>query len=125
MATHENRVQGAVRRVEREFRKLQRSVESRRKRLEKELTSRRKAFERRAQKELTRFQKELSRQPLMKRANTLRSEAQNRFDEGVATVLDALPIATKREVERIERKLRSIDRKLRELEKGQEASEAA
>lgn len=122
-------IRTAARRVDQEFRKVQRQVASRRKQIEKELTTRRKAIGKRAQKEITRVQRELARQPLVKqaqkRAGSLRAEAQSRIESGVATFFDALPIATRSEIDRIDRKLRAIDRKLRELEKTQGTSTKA
>src|SRR5690606_7013251 len=108
-----------------ELRKLQRTVETRRKRLEKQIAARRRAFEKRAQKELDRLQKEWRQQPLVKRASALGSEARTRLGEGVASVVESLPIATRSEVERIERKLRSLDRKLREIEKARSSDTSA
>ena len=117
MAQQQNRVQEgvaqirtAVRTVDRRFRKLQRQVSTRR-------------------RQLARVQKEITRQPLVKqaqkRAGSLRAEAQSRLEAGVASFFEAFPIATRSEIERIDRKLRSIDRKLRELEKSQGASSEA
>jgi len=64
---------------------------------------------------------EIARQPLVKqaqkRAGSLRADAQSRLEAGVAGFLGALPLATKGEIDRIDRKLRAIDRKLREMEK--------
>jgi hypothetical protein len=129
MATQASRVQEgvdqlrtAVRRVDRQFRKLQREVSSRRKQLGKELASRRKAIEKRAQQQLARFQRELQKQPLVKRAETLRADATSRIQNGVASVLEAMPLATKGEIERIDRKIAALSRKLRDLEKGSEAA---
>lgn len=109
----------AVRRVDRQFKRLQRQVETRRRQLEKEVVVRRKAIEKRAERELKRWQRQLQKQPLYQRAETLRSDATSRFQSGVASFLDALPIATKSEVARLDRKLASIHKKLRDLEKSQ------
>ena len=121
MAQQTSRVQEGVDQIRTRIRRIQRQVTTRRKALEKELVTRRKALERRAQKEIARVQKEFARQPLVKqaqkRAGTLRAEAQNRLEAGVAGFLGALPLATKGEIDRIDRKLRAIDRKLREMEK--------
>jgi chromosome segregation ATPase len=120
-----DQIRSAVRRFDRQLRKLQRRVESRRKEFGKQITSRRKALERRAQKELTRVQRELSRRPIVKRAESLRADARSRLEHGVSSVLGSLPIATRGEIERIDRKLRALDRKLRELEKNQDVGAAA
>lgn len=121
MAQQTSRVQEGVDQLKTRIRRIQRQVNTRRKALEKQLATRRKALERRAQKEIARVQKEIARQPLVKRAqkqaDTLRAGAQSRLEAGVAGVLGAFPLATKGEIDRIDRKLRAIDRKLREMEK--------
>jgi len=123
MAQQTSRVQEGVDQLKTRIRRIQRQVTTGRKALEKELTTRRKAIERRAQKEIARVQKEIARQPLVKRAqkqaDTLRAGAQSRLEAGVAGLRAALPIATRGEIDRIDRKLRAIDRKLREMEKTQ------
>ena len=122
MAQQTSRVQEGVDQLRTRIRRLQRQVTTRRKALEKQLTTRRKAIEKRAQKEIARVQKEIARQPLVKQAQktagSLRAGAQSRFEAGVAGVLGVFPLATKGEIDRIDRKLRAIDRKLREMEKG-------
>ena len=40
------------------------------------------------------------------------------FERGVSSFLDVLPIATKSDVERIDRKVSALGRKLKEMEKG-------
>jgi len=109
----------AVRRVDRQFRRIQRQVESRRKQLEKEVATRRKAIEKQAQRQLARFQREIQKRPLLKRAESLRAGATRQIERGVAGFLEALPIATKSELERVDRKIAGLSRKLRELEKAQ------
>jgi len=121
MAQQTSRVQEGVDQIKTRIRRIQRQVTTRRKAIEKELGTRRKAIERRAQKEIARVQKEIARQPLVKRAqkqaDTLRAGAQSRIEAGMAGLRAALPLATRGEIDRIDRKLRAIDRKLRELEK--------
>lgn len=110
MAQQTSRVQEGVDQLRTRIRRIQRQV-----------TTRRKALEKRAQKEIARVQKEIARQPLVKQAQrtagSLRAGAQSRLEAGVAGVLNVFPLATKGEIDRIDRKLRSIDRKLREMEK--------
>ena len=105
-----DQVRTAVRRADREFKKLQRQVDGRRKR-----------FEKQAQKEIRRFERELRRQPVVKRVETIWKDASKQWEKGVDSVLDALPIATKRDMARIDRKITTINRKVRELEKTQAA----
>jgi hypothetical protein len=119
-----DQIRQVVRRADRELRKIQKQVESRRRRLAKEVTSRRRVIEKRAQKELGRIQKQIQAQPLVQRAEALRADASERFASGVSTILGALPIATKSEIERIDRKVSALSRKLKEIERAQ-GSEAA
>ena len=62
-------VREAVRLVDQRFRRIQKQVESRRRRLAKEVTTRRRILEKRAQRELGRLQKQIQKQPLVKRAD--------------------------------------------------------
>ena len=118
-------VREAVRVVDQGFRRIQKQVETRRRHLTKELTSRRRLIEKRAQRELGRLQKQIQNQPIVKRAEALRVGASERFERGVSSFLDALPIATKSDVERIDRKVSALGRKLKGMEKGQGSSAEA
>jgi hypothetical protein len=117
-------VREAVRRVDQGFRRIQKQVETRRRRLAKEVTSRRRLIEKRAQKELGRIQKQIQKQPLVIRAEALRAGATERIEGAVTTFLDVLPIATKADIGRIDRKVSALGRKLKEMEKGQGTAEA-
>ena len=120
-----DQVREAVRRVDQGFRRIQKQVETRRRRLAKEVTSRRHLLEKRAQRELGRIQKQLQKQPIVKRAEAFRADASERIERGVSTFLDVLPIATKSDVERIDRKVSALGRKLKEMEKAQGGSAEA
>jgi hypothetical protein len=120
-----DQVREAVRRVDQGFRRIQKQVETRRRRLAKEVTSRRHLLEKRAQRELGRIQKQLQKQPIVKRAEAFRADASERIERGVSTFLDVLPIATKSDVERIDRKVSALGRKLKEMEKVQGGSAEA
>lgn len=112
-----DRVQTAVRRMDREFRKLQRELESRRKRLEKQITTNSRRWNKQAQKQVQKLRTELRKQPLLRRAEELTEDATRQLGRQWSAVLDAFPIVTKREVERIDRKIAQLNRKVRELEK--------
>jgi hypothetical protein len=119
-----DQIRQAVRRADRELKKIQKQVEARRRRLAKEVTTRRRTIEKRAQRELDRLQKQIQSQPLVKRAEALRADAQERLGRGVSTFLDALPIATRSDVERIDRKVSALGRRLKEIEKAQNGGNA-
>lgn len=108
-----DQIQAAVRGFDRRVRRLQRELTTRRRRLGRELASRRRTLERRAQREVTRLRK----QPLLRRAEELREGASRQLESGLSTLLDTLPIATKGDVRRIDRKVSQLNRKLRELER--------
>ena len=112
-----DQIRQAVRRADREFKKIQKQVDTRRRHIAKQVTTRRRTIEKRAQKELERLQKQFKSQPLVKRAEALRADAQARIERGVSTILTSLPIATRGEVERIDRKVSALGRKLKEMEK--------
>jgi len=98
--------------------KFQKQIDVRRRSVEKELSTRRRRLEQRAQKEVARLGARVQKLPLVKRAAALREEASRQIESGVETVLGVFQIASRGELERIERKLSQISRKLRELEKG-------
>ena len=88
------------------------------------LDPRRRLIEKRAQKELGRIQKQIQKQPLVIRAEALRAGATERIEGAVTTFLDVLPIATKADIGRIDRKVSALGRKLKEMEKGGGTTEA-
>ena len=114
-----DQIRQAVRRADRELKKIQKQVEARRRRLAKEVTTRRRTIEKRAQRELERLQKQFQSQPLVKRAEALRAEAQGQIERSISAIVGSLPIATRSEIERIDRKVSALGRKLKEIEKAQ------
>lgn len=112
-----DRVQGALRNVEKEFQRFQKQVVTRRRTLEKRLETRRKSLEKQARKQI----KAVRRSDVVKRAESFRSEVGEQLESGVESLLGVLQIASKSDVERIDRKLNRIARKLRDLEKEEEA----
>jgi len=118
-----DQIKQVVRRADRELKKIQKQVESRRRTLAKEVTTRRRLIEKHAQRGIANIQKQS--QPLLKRAEALRADATERIERGVTSILDVLPIASKSEIERIDRKVAALGRKLKEIEKAQGGSQAA
>jgi hypothetical protein len=112
------RVRSVVSNVNRRVQKLQKQIDARRKTVEKELSTRRRKLEQRTQREVARLVAQAQRLPLVKRAATLREDASRQVEAGVETVLGVFQIASRGELERLDRKLNQISRKLRDLEKG-------
>jgi hypothetical protein len=94
-------LRSAVNRVDGEIRRFQRRAEARRERFEKDL---RRSGQRRWKQ-------------ARKQIRSLQQEASQRFERGVERTLDWLPLASKRDVARLDRQLKSLNKKLRDLEK--------
>jgi len=119
----------AVSSIENDFQRVQKRVEkqlnARRKAIEKQVKARRKNFEKRTQKQVRRIRTELKKNPYVKRAQGVVNDATRQWEQGVDTVLGALQVASRRDVDRIDRKLNQINRKLRDLEKAKGGNGAA
>jgi LPS O-antigen subunit length determinant protein (WzzB/FepE family) len=113
-----DRVSSVFRTLDGELRRVQKQLQTRRKSFEKQLTSGRKDIEKQTRKQVKRLQTELRKSPLVKRAQNLRGEATQQIDSAVDRVLGALQIATKNDLDRIDRKLTVLTRKLKELDRG-------
>ncbi len=102
--------------------RLQKRIQMRRKAFEKQLTDRRKRIEKRTRKQVDRIESELRKYPIMKRLQDLRKDAVRQIESGVDSVLDVLPIATKSDLKRVERKISQISRKVKDLERVRKAN---
>jgi hypothetical protein len=116
------RVSSMFRSLDGEVRRVQKQLRTRRKSFEKQLASGRRDIERQTRKQVKRLQAELRKNPLLKRAQTLRGDVTRQIDEAVERVLGALQIATKSDLDRIDRKLSVLTRKLKELDRGSRRS---
>ena len=68
------------------------------------------------ERQMKRFQKELKKNPVVKRAQSVMDDATKQFERGVDSVLEVLNVASRRDLNRIDRKLNQINRKLRGME---------
>jgi hypothetical protein len=116
-----NFVQDGVDRVSEAVRSLPDEVQ----RVQKRLQARRKTVEKRTRKEVRRIQREFERNAWVKRARSLANDATRQIESRVDDVLGLLQIASKNDVQRMDRKLNQITRKLKEMEhKGNGAARA-
>jgi VIT1/CCC1 family predicted Fe2+/Mn2+ transporter len=106
------RVQSALKSLDKEYRRVQKQADARLRRVEK-----------RAERQIKRLRSGLARSPLAKRAEVVRrrveearSEAQSVFEGRLEAMLGTLKIATRTEIEKLERKVALLNRKLQELE---------
>jgi hypothetical protein len=112
-----DRVTSVFRSLDSELRRVQKQLQTRRRSFEKQLASGRRDIEKQTRKQVKRLQAELRKNPLIKRAQTLRGETTAQIDRAVERVLGALQIASKTDLDRIDRKLTVLTRKLKELDR--------
>ena len=114
-------VESELERVQKDLRARRRLLEKRfdagRKDIEKRLDAGRKDFGKRARK----ARRELRKNPAFKRLDNLRRVATRQLEQGAESLLSALQIASRSDVERIDRKLNQLGRKLKELERTRRA----
>ena len=112
----ENRINEAVQFFDDEFQRVQKELSTRRKSLEKEFAIRRKTVERRTRKELKRIQSELKKNPLVKRADAVRKDVTKQVETRVDSLLGLMQIASRSDVQRINKKLTTLNRRLKTIE---------
>ncbi len=120
-----DRFNAAFERIDEERLRLQKQVRARRKSFEKQITSGRRDFEKRTRKQVKRLRTELRRYTVVKRAERLQADARRRIEERVDGFLGLLSIASRSDLERIDRKLDRISRKLKEIEQPRRGNGAA
>lgn len=120
-----DRVREAVASIETDFGKMQKQAEKRMKARRKRLDAQRKRFEKQTEKQVKRIRNEFNKNPYVKRAQSVVDDATKQLEKGMDNVLDALNLASQRDLRRVDRKLNQINKKLRELEKSGGASQEA
>jgi len=116
-----DRVRETVSSIESDLEKVQkrmrREFRARSKSIEKQVSTRRRRIERQTERQMKRLQKELKKNPYVKRAQGAVDDATKQIERGVDSVLEALNVASRRDLMRIDRKLNQINRKLSGTEK--------
>ena len=103
------------------------SIDDEFQRVQKEMSDRRKSVEKRTRKEVKRLRSESKKNSYVKRAESLRKDANKQLESGVDSVLALFQIASKADLSRIDRKLNAISKRLKRIEtarKGNGASPA-
>ncbi len=113
MAEQATLVKNGVDRFQSAFRSIDQEVQ----RLQKQLRTRRRSIEKRTQKQVDRVLGEIRKNSFAKRARALRVDAVRQIENSVGNVLGVLSIASKNDIQRIDRKLTQLNRKLRDIEK--------
>lgn len=115
-----DRVRETVSSIESDFEKVQkrmrREYQARSKAIEKQVVTRRRRIERQTERQVKRLQAEFKKNPYVKRAQGAMDDATKQIERGVDSVLEALNVASRRDLQRIDRKLNQINRKLSGIE---------
>ena len=110
-------IEEGVERVQKDLKARRRLIEKRvdagRKDVEKRFDAGRKDIDKRARK----LRKDLRKDPRVKKLEGWRREATRQLEQGFDGILSALQIASKGDVQRIDRKLTQLNRKLKEIER--------
>lgn len=105
-------LQDGIDRFENTFRNLEKDW----KRLQKRAEKQRKDLEKRAEKQVKKLRTQLDKNPVVKRAQNLRTDAVKTIEDGVDQILGTMRVAPHSEIKRLERKVNSLSRKVRQLE---------
>jgi len=118
----ESRINEAVQFVDDEFQRIQKELSTRRKSLEKEFASKRKTVEKRTRKELKRIQTELKKNPIVKRADAVRKDVTKQVETRVDSLLGMMQVASRSDVQRINRKLTTLNKRLKAIEESRKTN---
>ncbi len=117
------RVSSAFERIP-NFQRVQREIQKRRKSLERQLAGSRRdlgkrtrEIEKRTRRQVERVRAGIGRLPLARRVDRLRTDVERALERGVDGFLGVLQIASKSDLDRIDKKLGQMSRKLKEMER--------
>ena len=111
------RFNSAFERIDEELQRVQKQLQKRRKTFEKQLEGQRRDIEKRTRKQVRRFQTEWRKHPVGRRIEKLRGRATAQIESGVDGVLGLFQIASKSDLDRVDRKIGQLTRKLKEMER--------
>jgi uncharacterized protein YukE len=113
-----DRFQSAFESIEGDVKKFQKNLRGQRKDLEKRFEKTRTRLEKQTRQRVNRVLTDVRKRPAYKRLESVRKDVGKRVDEGVENVLGAFGVASRSQVQRLDRKLNQMNKKLRELEQG-------
>ncbi len=100
-------------------------IDGERLRLQKQIRARRKSFEKRTRRQVKRLRTELRRYPAVQRAERLQADVRRQIEDRVDRLHALLPIASRSDLERDNRKLARISRMQKEFEQPRRGNGAA
>jgi Skp family chaperone for outer membrane proteins len=110
------RVQAAFQNVEGEFQKIQKDFEARTKKLNKQAGKRVKKFQKEIRKNTVVKRAEAWRKDVNKQINTQTKRFEKNVESGLQTVLGTFQIASRGEVDKLDKKLNRINLRLKALD---------
>ncbi len=120
-----DRINEAFRSIDGEFQRVQKDLSNRRESIEKRFKKSRKTIEQQSRKEVSRLRAELRKNPVVKRAESLRKDINRQLESGMDNILGLFQIASKSDMERIDRKLSALGRRIKEIENGPKTSRSS
>jgi hypothetical protein len=114
-----DRFQTTMKDIDREVQRVRRELGRRRRTIEKGLRTRRHDIERRAERQIRRLRTELRRFPVYKRAESLQSDVRSRVERQIDQILAAFPLASRGDVESLDRKVARLQKRVNALENGE------
>jgi DNA anti-recombination protein RmuC len=116
-----DRISDAFHALDHEFQRVQKQLDTRRKSIEMQIANTRKKVEKRTLTELNRFQSEIQKYPLVKRAESLRNEASKQIESTMGSLLKMMQIPSKSDLARVERRLSALSRRVKAIEKARKS----
>ena len=120
-----DRLNDAFHSIDDEFQRVQKELNTRRRTMERQLKSKRKKVEKRTRSELNRVQSELKKNPFVKRAKVIRRDLTKELGSSMDSFLGWIRVASKSDLERIDRKLTTLNRHLKGIEKTRKTNGAS
>jgi hypothetical protein len=117
-----DRFDTARERIDEEVQRVQKEIKTRRKRIEKQIASGRKNIEKQTRKQVKQIETDLKKNQVVQQLERVRDEAGRQVETVLETVLGALQIASKGDVNRIDRKLTKLNKRLKDIERSRKGN---
>jgi hypothetical protein len=109
-------------RIDEEVQRVQKEIKTRRKRIEKQIASGRKNIEKQTRKQVKQLQGDLKKNSVVQQLERAADEAGRQVEGVFEAILGALQIASKGDVNRIDRKLTKLNKKLKDIERARKGN---
>ena len=111
------RINSARERIDGEVERIQKELRTRSERIEKQFSRTRKSFEKQTRKQVKQLERDLRKNPLVKRFDRFQADATKQIESALTSVLGALGIASSNDVRQVDRKIARLNKKLKDMER--------